>query len=959
MAASSSSELQRVADGQGPHEQRGVPTRTLLMTRRFDPSATSAAEADLEAAAKRLIKGWPSVPQTPRREIATPEREEEHAPSAAQIAGLSEITLEECPALQEMIQQMQPGQINGAIFEFDSAVVPRQKAIQWLLCQFAAHGFRDEWLAAAVSYMDRTAAVLVSRHSPPESAVDADALAASPAGTSAGLSLPASSRISAESSKKVALIFESTELWLTAVQIALKMSEAEAELDSRIQDLILPLAGFGLGLKCDTQRWNQILKGELYIMNNLDFRMMVPAPFQLVERIALLMCSAAQKADEASNWPGLAVGHLPQLTGPTMRNLELQKKRQKLMLPKRPITHFQALAHYLIELLTIHSPADAYGDALPLDVAAIAVVQLAVHGFAGTAPRAFLDVLQNVQATLLPAERGAGRHHIISAIHRLWSHPPIGSAVVEKWLARAKDLGGQLPGAPAEFPSEMQVQGAFSTPQRRPPTTVPSLVTPEPPTTSSGIFARRRLDYSDNQPATVPGNHRKPSQSASAFAASLLQSSSSDDAAVALPCEAAADGYQSALADFTPGVQTSETHVGADQNDCPLQAPDLEQSSSSQDAAMAEAREMHSPAPSSLPSTALDTPSSSQEALSQEDALSQDCPEVEPAAEASPAAAAVAEPAAVAAAEQKEVAVNAASVLTVAATEAKSASSIEANADRKPGNGRARTVWGKTVVLSAALARGMQGLQSGTADAEKSEISCSAGDSGAADSQVNSGKEDSLAEYKKEKPTSENIRMPGTLQTCVAQPTQPHPPQPIQPRAAAAPLVSGIALVARQAVMATQSANFARTSPSRPKQPPAQLTQSETVPQVMRSSAPSSLTPAAAQAAQASLSLHLANHSSELPRLNAARLSCELPSATQQRLKEVSSASMSTGRLTSAGRGAKRKLAPVASCKKYSMRENRGGRRQPQQTELDLEFDAWASALEDISEAAELSDELR
>jgi len=432
----------------------------------------------------RLMEGSGSSPRTPPRRanaklLPTPEPESEKAPTSEQSASLCEITLaalEEGSNLEEMSKQMKCSQIDGAVFDLKETSAPRLRAIEWFMSQFGQYGFRDEWLTQAVSYMDRTVAAAVARQ---RSKSRTDVRTASSPSSDAA-SRQEELEGCAERAKQV---LECKELWLAAVQIALKMSEAESELDSGIRDLISPMVSFGqAGLRMDEQRWKQILKGEFYLMNHLEYRLVTPSTFQFVDRVALTVMTAANRSaaerpgSPAAVWAGLELGHLPVLKGPPLRNKEQEIKRSSLALPARPVAKFQALCCFLAELVMVHKPADMYGNADQLDAMGLAVLQLALHSFRTPPPEACTEVLATVESRLLSPEVVAAGlvPMLVAKVYNLWSSIPAGSPVVEKWRQRDQQLGGSLKSwllqAPSELPSELQQMSLFSTPQRRQPT---------------------------------------------------------------------------------------------------------------------------------------------------------------------------------------------------------------------------------------------------------------------------------------------------------------------------------------------------------------------------------------------------------------------------------------------------------------------------------------------------------
>jgi len=259
---------------------------------------------------------------------------------------------------------------------------------------------------------------------------------------------------------KVREMFRNKELWLAAVLLALKMCEAESELDISVQDLVLPLARFGReGLQCTSERWKQVLKYELYIMNNLNFRLHVVSPFQFVEHLALRMCKATYQGED-SGWEGFEKVSLPHLSGPPLKSCKLEDKQSRLSLPLLQITKVQALAHFLLELMVAHDPAQVYSTFVPLPAVSMVALELALSSFASPpeACRLFLDAQK---ANLSDFERTPALNSVETAIQKLWHQPPKDSQVLQKWSARCSDLIGLLPAVSSEAPEHQNFWSKF------------------------------------------------------------------------------------------------------------------------------------------------------------------------------------------------------------------------------------------------------------------------------------------------------------------------------------------------------------------------------------------------------------------------------------------------------------------------------------------------------------------
>eukprot|EP00931_Biecheleriopsis_adriatica_P044442 TRINITY_DN25426_c0_g1_i1.p1 TRINITY_DN25426_c0_g1~~TRINITY_DN25426_c0_g1_i1.p1 ORF type:complete len:867 (+),score=191.72 TRINITY_DN25426_c0_g1_i1:64-2601(+) len=405
--------------------------------------------------ADELQASQPPAPQTPQPaasnqpDAATPEDSEDmqkcKAPSTQQMSDLAELTREAISEglIDELSDQAKEGQICGSLLELEEVAAPRRQAIDWLSHQFDSFGFRDEWLAEAILLMDR-AAVLEQ---------------------------------SSEAARKA---MESQNFWLGAVQIALKMSEAEAELDSSITDLVVPLVPFGPdGDQCTRKRWSVIQRAEMCLSRALDFRFVVPSALLLVQHMAVEMCAAvcndtraapgSPREVAAERWPGLMVGHLPYVVGPPLRTAKMEEERLAMVLPRRPLRRVQALACFLTELAVVHMPGVVYGDKLPAESLAVTALQLALHSFGSKPPEACKAFLADVKARLLPPDRlpEVVLENLLVSVYHLWSKLPEDSPVVKKWHKRQAEF--TLPSAPAqaELPSFLQRKCIFSTPQRR------------------------------------------------------------------------------------------------------------------------------------------------------------------------------------------------------------------------------------------------------------------------------------------------------------------------------------------------------------------------------------------------------------------------------------------------------------------------------------------------------------
>ncbi|CAJ1443875.1 unnamed protein product, partial [Effrenium voratum] len=219
----------------GVMEKAGGKNR--LVQTRSDPAAYP--HQGLDGAVQRLLEGAPSTPPpkilgegSADSHPQDDEMEQYHVPSDGVVRDLEQITLEAGPSLQILQSQARGTEISGAALEAMGVYTSRLDAIRWISSQFSAFGFRDEWLADAIFYMDRLA---VNMHRSPNFM---------PLG-----------QVDSPEQQAAAEVMGHQDLWLASVMIALKMSEAESELDSSIQDLVVPLVPFEAnGAKCNRTR---------------------------------------------------------------------------------------------------------------------------------------------------------------------------------------------------------------------------------------------------------------------------------------------------------------------------------------------------------------------------------------------------------------------------------------------------------------------------------------------------------------------------------------------------------------------------------------------------------------------------------------------------------------------------------------------------------------------------------
>ncbi|CAK9100339.1 unnamed protein product [Durusdinium trenchii] len=416
----------------------------------------------ITGAVQRLLEGpQRSAPQTPPIKLFAEPTADSHPQDDVQgekrnvatwelMQELEDLTVQAGPSLGILKEQALGSQIDGHVLEAPEVLRLRLDAIKWISSQFVAFGFRDEWLADVILYMDRLA---VQMHQ-------------SPNFIPLGL-VPNSSSAEVQAAVET---MGSHHLWLAAIMIALKMSEAESELDTSIKDLVVPLVPFDAnGLKCSRQKWKKIQLTELFVVRELDSRLMVPTALHFVQHLGreLQLVAAREQAD----WPGLQLLQLPKLLGPSLPSKELEDQRLKTAkenaMPERLLTKMQALARYLADLAVVHKPSDVYGDKLSPAVLAVIVLRLSLHAW-GAAPTGCEARLDQLQEELdMPQASKDEQERLLAGVYRLWMRAPMPSPVVARWQKR--DLFDKLPGAPTQeaLPPELQESCFFNTPYKK------------------------------------------------------------------------------------------------------------------------------------------------------------------------------------------------------------------------------------------------------------------------------------------------------------------------------------------------------------------------------------------------------------------------------------------------------------------------------------------------------------
>lgn len=411
----------------------------------------------IEGAVQRLLEGPKnSAPETPLNKLFSEvtagshpqdevQQEKTFVPSRELLEELEALTVEAGPTLEILKEQACGSKINGAVLEAAAVAQPRMEAIKWMSNQFAAFGYRDEWLADAILYMDRLAVQMYKSDNFLSLGIEPNSPAAEILGATEAM--------------------KSQDLWLAAVMVALKMSEAESELDTSIQDLVVPLVPFGPnGLKCTRARWQKIKLTEFFVVRELDSRLMVPTAFHFVQHLS----REVQRAPTA-NWAGLESVELPKLLGPPLSSKEQEEQKHKHAMPKRRLTKMQALAQCLADMAVVHKPSNVYGDKLSPAVLAVTVLRLCLYAW-GRPPAGCEERLDELQEELginsVPEEE---RQRLLAEVYRLWQRMPVGllSPVTDRW--RKRDLLSKLPPAPGQdsLPPLLQECCCFLTPRKK------------------------------------------------------------------------------------------------------------------------------------------------------------------------------------------------------------------------------------------------------------------------------------------------------------------------------------------------------------------------------------------------------------------------------------------------------------------------------------------------------------
>eukprot|EP00927_Polykrikos_kofoidii_P032324 TRINITY_DN27578_c0_g1_i1.p1 TRINITY_DN27578_c0_g1~~TRINITY_DN27578_c0_g1_i1.p1 ORF type:complete len:839 (-),score=161.10 TRINITY_DN27578_c0_g1_i1:40-2556(-) len=179
-------------------------------------------------------------------------------------------------SLRNLAERARGPRIDVAMFEDEPHVQYRKRFLNWYIEQFNRLGYRDEWLASMVSLADRAISAAMSPRAPCRP-------------------LQADGRS----------VLQEEHFWLACALIALKMSEAEAELDAHIRDVVLRLALVG---SRGARLWNNIRRAEFWICALLDFRLFFPTPFELTVRLGLELLHAGSPVGFETGWRGFVEG---------------------------------------------------------------------------------------------------------------------------------------------------------------------------------------------------------------------------------------------------------------------------------------------------------------------------------------------------------------------------------------------------------------------------------------------------------------------------------------------------------------------------------------------------------------------------------------------------------------------------------------------------------------------------
>lgn len=234
---------------------------------------------------------------------------------------------------------------------------------------------------------------------------------------------------------------------LAVVLIVLKQSSVEAELDDVcVRDIMFHMLRVSTTeWKCEW--WPRIRKAEIAIYSDVEYRVCIPTPLDLVGRIAIDVCKVARSAAPAtSTWPGLSEVRLP-------------APRRELASPT-PL--FTVLAGFLVELGLAHAHEDVYMHGTPPAVLSLAALHLALHAFECKPPEAAARVVETASQELLEREEATvALPRLASLLLALWAAPPDSSHVAAKWSRRMLSL----PKAPSRLPPGLGRE--LQTPERK------------------------------------------------------------------------------------------------------------------------------------------------------------------------------------------------------------------------------------------------------------------------------------------------------------------------------------------------------------------------------------------------------------------------------------------------------------------------------------------------------------
>lgn len=386
----------------------------------------------------RKLYRWPSSPPAGSGKF-----------SVAEALELSQHVLEEHGggSLRIMHERSLHGAISSTDLEKTSRGM-RRAAIDFFTEAFEYYYFRDEWLASVVNLLDRIAVAYAREYAQRAAAVTN--CVGSPRTTTRPLRARSSNARSPNGSPKEEALAE----WLAVVLCVLKLSPAEAELETMsVKDIIFQLAS---GCSRGPGIWDRIVQAEFRIYRLLDYHVALPTAHDIAVRIAVEICAAGRRIEVVpgdTRWAGL-------------QEEQVRAPRDELTMPT---PRFTLLACFLVELAIAHVEEEVYRHTAPPAALALAALHLALHSF-GDRPRRCAEAFDVAHRTVLQREE-SNRYlpRLVSSLHQIWQQPPEESKVMQKWSNRdRKDFKQPLPKLPTEsWHFHGQVEHPVMTPERR------------------------------------------------------------------------------------------------------------------------------------------------------------------------------------------------------------------------------------------------------------------------------------------------------------------------------------------------------------------------------------------------------------------------------------------------------------------------------------------------------------